>query len=520
MAGANPPDFPGPTGDRMPLPPGAEPLSLDDVRALEFVQGLSEDDLRSVAAGVWQQRFEKGQTVLRTGEYGDAAFYILEGYAEVKLVGMATTSRPLAGTTRSGEGWLARIGRVLGLSEGPTQGASVRRGFTTDGTIVLTDVPIDVRPGYEARLKKGDIFGEVSALSRYPHAVDIVALSALRCVVLPTPVLRRLKTEVDAFGETVDRLYVERTLDVHLSRVDLFAGLPPEVRTALRSAAELLQFDPDQAIVDQGEPCDALYLVRGGYVKVAVREDGREVAVTYLRKGDYAGEVGLLLDQAWPFSLTALEHVELVRIGREEFRQALSVSPHLEEQLWDAVVARLKERGFALRNPKAVESLRAAMDTGLIHGESVLLIDLTTCTKCDDCVRACADTHGGTPRFIREGIRVSHYSVPTACYQCTDPVCMISCPTGAISRPLGTLEVVINKDTCIGCHRCVNNCPWHNIIPVPYDSPTLGQHIELATKCDLCVGRRAGPACVQMCPHGSAVRVDLKDPAVVRTLFA
>jgi Fe-S-cluster-containing hydrogenase component 2 len=160
------------------------------------------------------------------------------------------------------------------------------------------------------------------------------------------------------------------------------------------------------------------------------------------------------------------------------------------------------------------------MDTGLIHGESVLLIDLNTCTKCDDCVRACADTHDGTPRFIREGIRVSHYSVPTACYQCTDPVCMIGCPTGAISRPLGTLEVVINKDTCVGCHRCVNGCPWHNIVPVPFHSRTLDRDIELATKCDLCVGRSQGPACVQMCPHGAAVRVDFKDPDTVRNLFS
>jgi len=46
------------------------------------------------------------------------------------------------------------------------------------------------------------------------------------------------------------------------------------------------------------------------------------------------------------------------------------------------------------------------------------------------------------------------------------------------------------------------------------------RNIELATKCDLCVGRNEGPACVQMCPHGSAVRVDLKDPTAVRTLFA
>jgi Fe-S-cluster-containing hydrogenase component 2 len=209
-----------------------------------------------------------------------------------------------------------------------------------------------------------------------------------------------------------------------------------------------------------------------------------------------------------------------VRIGRAQFSRALAAAPAISQSLWTAAVQRLKERGFALQNPQAVGSLSAAMDAGLINGESVLLIDLTTCTRCDDCVRACADTHGGTPRFVREGVRVSHYSVPTACYQCSDPVCMIGCPTGAISRPLGTREVVINADTCIGCHRCVNGCPWHNIVPVPYDSRTLGRRIELATKCDLCVGRGAGPACVQMCPHGSAVRVDPRDPESIRGLFS
>ena len=47
----------------------------------------------------------------------------------------------------------------------------------------------------------------------------------------------------------------------------------------------------------------------------------------------------------------------------------------------------------------------------------------------------------------------------------------------------------------------------------------LNRDIDLATKCDLCLGRSAGPACVQMCPHGSAVRISFKDLATVtRTL--
>ena len=38
-----------------------------------------------------------------------------------------------------------------------------------------------------------------------------------------------------------------------------------------------------------------------------------------------------------------------------------------------------------------------------------------------------------------------------------------------------------------------------------------GKPVEVATKCDLCLTRPEGPACVQMCPHGSAVRISFKE---------
>jgi len=102
--------------------------------------------------------------------------------------------------------------------------------------------------------------------------------------------------------------------------------------------------------------------------------------------------------------------------------------------------------------------------------------------------------------------------VPTACYQCTDPVCMMDCPTGAITRDLGTLEVTINEPTCIGCSNCANRCPWGNIVMFETEEKRPdGKPVEIATKCDLCIGRAEGPACVQMCPHGSAQRISFKD---------
>ena len=109
--------------------------------------------------------------------------------------------------------------------------------------------------------------------------------------------------------------------------------------------------------------------------------------------------------------------------------------------------------------------------------------------------------------------------MPTACYQCSDPVCMMDCPTGAISRNVGTLEVTINEPTCIGCGKCATRCPWGNIIMVERgETRADGKPVEIATKCDLCLTRPEGPACVQMCPHGSTVRISFKDLERVRAL--
>ena len=80
-------------------------------------------------------------------------------------------------------------------------------------------------------------------------------------------------------------------------------------------------------------------------------------------------------------------------------------------------------------------------------------------------MRACADAHDGTPRFVREGFKFRNFTVPTACYHCADPVCMIGCPTGAISRPLGhATKWPSTPSLCIGCGNCVNRCPWGNIL--------------------------------------------------------
>ena len=110
---------------------------------------------------------------------------------------------------------------------------------------------------------------------------------------------------------------------------------------------------------------------------------------------------------------------------------------------------------------------------GLMEAQSLLVLDLESCTRCDQCVRACADAHDGVTRLVREGLRFDKYLVATSCRQCRDPLCMVGCPVGSIRRR-NTLEVII-EDWCIGCGLCANNCPYGNInlhpFPVEVDDP-------------------------------------------------
>jgi Fe-S-cluster-containing dehydrogenase component len=159
------------------------------------------------------------------------------------------------------------------------------------------------------------------------------------------------------------------------------------------------------------------------------------------------------------------------------------------------------------------------VDERFINGTQTMRIDLDRCTRCDDCVRACASTHGGNPRFRRQGGTFDHWMIANACMHCADPVCMIGCPTGAIHRSEREGIVVINDDTCVGCGTCAHSCPYENIVMVAVRDrhgkilrdPGDQEPILKATKCDLCAGQLGGPACVRACPHDALERVDFRD---------
>src|SRR5437660_539178 len=155
---------------------------------------------------------------------------------------------------------------------------------------------------------------------------------------------------------------------------------------------------------------------------------------------------------------------------------------------------------------------------GLEEAESMLVLDLDKCTRCDQCVIACADTHDGTTRLIRDGLRVDgRYLVASACRHCHDPLCMV-CHWDAITRDYDdeSRAVVIHQDKCVGCGQCAVHCPYGNIKLINEEGKVvLLESLEdgskrdgltaKASSCDLCQ-EYDEPSCVYACPHDAAHR--------------
>ncbi|HXR09352.1 MAG TPA: cyclic nucleotide-binding domain-containing protein [Candidatus Acidoferrales bacterium] len=481
----------------------AQSLTAEELHKLPVFAGVSGTFLELNRGAIVERRYNTGEVICREGEFGSTAFYILEGKAQVVI------ATPIAHVKTQGgaQGFFKRLTSVLVGREQDRREEEAR-----DRTIPI-DASVDLSYGNPvAELGPGDLFGEMTCMNFYPRSAtvraesDVVAFEMLRNVL---DIMMKNKT----FRAQIEQNYRRRALETHLRGVPMFAELSPDFIEHLKESVELVRYAPGQVIARQGDAADSFYLVRIGFVKISEEYPGGELVLAYLSRGDYFGEIGLLGGGVRTATCTALDHVEVVKISGDDFRQMVERFPSVRVGL-EAVAA--ERRSANAQRMQMVHSvpIEQFLSQGLMEAQSLLILDLQKCTRCDACVNACADAHDGVTRLVREGLRFENFLVATSCRQCRDPLCMVGCPVGSIRRR-NSLEVII-EDWCIGCGLCAQNCPYGNINLHPFeimaeDPEQAGRRKAVvqqkATSCDLCTHLKE-PSCVYACPHDAAHRVD------------
>ena len=493
--------------------PNVYDVETEELLALPVFKGVSGTFLELNEGSVVKRTFRAGETIVREGDNGSTAFYILEGEADV-FIG---SPREHVATQQAAPGLFTRMRSMLA-----PKSRLPREEERETPTHIRIDAPVDLP--YDnpiAQLHSGDLFGEMTCMSFYPRSAtvraktDCVMLEMLRNVL---DVMQKNKT----FRAQLEANYRGRALGTHLRSVPIFSTVSEDFVDLLRDRVELVRYAPGQVICTEGEAADAFYLVRIGFVKVSQKRGDEDLVLAYLPRGGYFGEMGLLQGGVRTATCVALDHVEVVRILAPDFHEMLDRFPEVRAHIEHTADQRTRENLLHHRSASARAEnipLGQFLEQGLMDAQSLLVLDLEKCTRCDQCVKACADALDGVTRLLRDGVRFENYLVATSCRQCRDPRCMIGCPVGSIRRR-NSLEVII-EDWCVGCGLCASNCPYGNItvhefdhdgnasalqsVQTDKDSSNSGK-VRKATSCDLCHDL-AEPSCVYACPHDAAHRV-------------
>lgn len=504
--------------------------------------------------------YEKGEIVVRKGDYGNSAYFLIDGewacilspdlspdvlgQPAVRTLGLfASLAKDLKGVFSSTVPEYRSVASdqtVTGLGTGMLPASAVDEVLDTDKYETLT-------------IKPNMIVGEMGAIFRTPRSATIVASRQSRALEIRWQGLRDLMAADDEIAGHIDGIYRARSLDATLNRDPLFRAIPSEFNhlVSFQTYGKYDEWSSDyishagddfyvaheqeEVIAKQGDYCDGIYVVQNGFARICSKYGSGYKTHAYIGEGRIFGLSEALHNWQNPEESIPLQ-TGFYAIG---YANVIFIPTRLVEEyvlpgLADheqRVKQDLRQIDFDPRDGVETAVERSADGSDIFEflaqnrfmiGTETMVIDTNKCTRCDDCVRACSIAHDGNPRFQRHGLVSQHYMIVNACMHCADPVCMIGCPTGAIHRETLGGQVVVNNDTCIGCSTCYNNCPYDAIrmvtirdkqgtFRISASGESQGTPIYKATKCDLCVEHRAGPACVRACPHDALARVDMRN---------
>ncbi|HEX9000172.1 MAG TPA: cyclic nucleotide-binding domain-containing protein [Blastocatellia bacterium] len=424
------------------------------------------------------------------------------------------------------------------------------------------DVLFDEGRTKVAEIPAGVQFGEMSVLAGMPRTATIRAPQdqPVQIMEVLRPALRLLR-KLPKFGEVLDSTYRRNGRATTIQDIGASTQLSKEAISQLEAISQFKVFGKNHVLFRAGDVVKSLYVLKSGWARLTPMKVTRQltplenVADNWNAKAPEAyygpshcfGVEAITRDGNWEQTCTLMGRTEVLEISLSQLRK----HPELREILLLAFTGMAApDNPNEGRQPLPIARAQEALiETGLVDGTNLLVMDMDMCVRCGNCSMACHQMHGRS-RLLRRGVHVtrpvsmepksSFQSLlsPSVCMHCQDPECLTGCPTGAIGRFPGG-QVDIDPKTCIGCGDCATQCPYNAISMVPRKSAKVEVGVQgwkgwfelkpdplppsvettedlLAVKCNLCQGTTLNPpgakrkaySCEENCPTGALLRVD------------
>ena len=123
-----------------------------------------------------------------------------------------------------------------------------------------------------------------------------------------------------------------------LRAMPLFAGVGGHDLENILKLGQLKTYQAGQTIIERGEPGDSLYIILRGAAGVDAGGSHHD-----LKDGDFFGEMALIAGRARTATVKAVESVEVLTIGAQDFQRFALHHPQVGLAMLKGLVERLRE---------------------------------------------------------------------------------------------------------------------------------------------------------------------------------
>ena len=129
----------------------------------------------------------------------------------------------------------------------------------------------------------------------------------------------------------------------HLGTVPIFSELSEADIASLARLTSRRTCPKDTVVFFENEEGDSFFMIVDGRIKVTILgDDGREVILSVLGRGDFFGEMALLDNEPRSATAIAVEDTELLSLHRNDFQSVLSDNRSIMLALIKILTARLR----------------------------------------------------------------------------------------------------------------------------------------------------------------------------------
>jgi len=203
-----------------------------------------------------------------------------------------------------------------------------------------------------AEVTPGQCIGEMAMFFSGKRTASIRADTHAMLLKLEKPDFEQLINEHISLRHLLGKLIEQRLPTLRIATADLFGSIDDELLLEFQSLFTWHTLKRGEILFRQGETGDTIYLVVNGRLELTVNKvNGNREVVADLGRGEWVGEMAILLNEMRTVTVTATRDCGLVSINRDGLNDVFKRHPNALMAVVETLSKRLKATTLGLKQP-------------------------------------------------------------------------------------------------------------------------------------------------------------------------